>query len=51
MESSTFRIIPDLSKEREPVDVHMTVSIGVANVPKDAEDAKELLRNADRAFT
>ena len=30
VELSTFRIIPDLSKEREPVDVHMTVSIGVA---------------------
>lgn len=50
VESSIFRIIPDLSKEREPVDVCMTVSIGVANVTKDAKDAKELLRNADRAL-
>ncbi|MEK5069483.1 sensor domain-containing diguanylate cyclase [Sporosarcina sp. FSL K6-1508] len=50
VESSTFRIIPDLSKERKPVDVHLTVSIGVASVPEDAGDAKELLRNADRAL-
>lgn len=50
VESSIFRIIPDLSKDREPVDVCMTVSIGVANVTKDAKDAKELLRNADRAL-
>ncbi|MBO0601336.1 GGDEF domain-containing protein [Sporosarcina sp. E16_3] len=50
VELSTFRIIPDLSKEREPVDIHMTVSIGVACVPEDAGDAKELLRNADRAL-
>ena len=28
----------------------MTVSIGVASVPEDAGDAKELLRNADRAL-
>jgi len=50
VESTSFRIIPDLSKERKPVDVHMTVSIGVASVPEDAGDAKELLRNADRAL-
>jgi len=50
VESSAFRIIPDLSIERKPVDVHMTVSIGVASVPEDAGDAKELLRNADRAL-
>jgi len=50
VESSAFRIIPDLSIERNPVDVHMTVSIGVASVPEDAGDAKELLRNADRAL-
>jgi len=50
VESSIFRVIPDLSKERKPVDVYMTASIGIANVTKDAEDAKELLRNADRAL-
>ncbi|MBE1554568.1 sensor domain-containing diguanylate cyclase [Sporosarcina limicola] len=48
--SSAFRIIPDLSEAREPVHVQMTVSIGVANVPEDAKDAKMLLRNADRAL-
>lgn len=50
VESSIFRVIPDLSKESKPVDVHMTVSIGIANVTEDATDAKELLRNADRAL-
>lgn len=45
-----FRIIPDLSEDRSPVDVQMTISIGVATVPEDAEDAKLLLRNADRAL-
>jgi len=50
VESSVFRIIPDLSEKREPVDVHMTVSLGVASVPEDSSDAKELLRNADRAL-
>lgn len=53
VESSIFRVIPDLSEESKPVDVHMTVSIGIANVTEDATDAtdaKELLRNADRAL-
>ena len=45
-----FRIIPDLFEDRSPVDVQMTISIGVASVPEDAEDAKSLLRNADRAL-
>ncbi|MER2090145.1 MAG: GGDEF domain-containing protein [Sporosarcina sp.] len=47
---SAFRIKPDLTEKREPIDVHMTVSIGVASVPEDSGDAKELLRNADRAL-
>ncbi|KAA0965342.1 GGDEF domain-containing protein [Sporosarcina sp. ANT_H38] len=50
VESTIFRVNPDLSNGREPLDVRMTVSIGIANVPKDAADAKELLRNADRAL-
>ena len=45
-----FRVIPDLSGSRNPVDVRMTVSMGVATVPEDAGDAKLLLRNADRAL-
>ena len=50
VELSVFRIIPDLSEKREPIDVQMTVSLGVASVPEDSGDAKELLRNADRAL-
>lgn len=47
---TVFRIVPDLSEDRSPIDVQMTISIGVATVPEDAEDAKLLLRNADRAL-
>ncbi|WP_252502818.1 sensor domain-containing diguanylate cyclase [Sporosarcina sp. Marseille-Q4943] len=50
MEESSFKIIPDLSEEREPTIINMTVSIGVATMPMDAKDGKELLRNADRAL-
>ncbi|MFC5603947.1 GGDEF domain-containing protein [Sporosarcina koreensis] len=50
MEESSFKIIPDLSEDREPTIVNMTVSIGVATMPMDAKDGKELLRNADRAL-
>lgn len=50
VEETKFRIIPDLFEDRSPVDVQMTISIGVASVPEDAEDAKILLRNADRAL-
>lgn len=50
MEESSFKIIPDLSEDREPTIVNMTVSVGVATMPMDAKDGKELLRNADRAL-
>lgn len=50
MEESSFKITPDLSEEREPTIVQMTISIGVATMPIDAKDGKELLRNADRAL-
>jgi diguanylate cyclase (GGDEF)-like protein len=50
MEEARFEIIPDLSEDRKPVSVQMTVSIGVATMPMDAKDGKELLRNADRAL-
>ena len=50
MEESRFSIIPDLSEDREPLLVSMTISIGVATMPIDAKDGKELLRNADRAL-
>lgn len=50
VEASSFKIIPDLSEEREPTIVQMTISVGVATMPIDAKDGKELLRNADRAL-
>lgn len=50
MEESSFEIIPDLTKNRELTIVNMTISIGVATMPMDAKDGKELLRNADRAL-
>ncbi len=50
VEESSFKIIPDLSEDREPTIVNMTVSIGVATMPIDAKDGKELLRNTDRAL-
>jgi len=50
VEETIFEIIPDLSEDRTPVDVSITISLGVATVPGDAEDAKGLLRNADRAL-
>ncbi|MCM3637270.1 diguanylate cyclase [Sporosarcina luteola] len=50
VEESSFKIIPDLSEDREPTIVNMTVSVGVATMPMDAKDGKELLRNTDRAL-
>lgn len=50
VESATFSIIPDLSTDREPTIVQMTCSVGVASLPEDAADGKDLLRNADRAL-
>lgn len=50
VEESIFKIIPDLSEEREPTIVQMTISVGVATMPMDAKDGKELLRNTDRAL-
>ncbi|MGN7388430.1 GGDEF domain-containing protein [Sporosarcina sp. SAFN-015] len=50
MEESSFEIIPDLLEDRKPAIVQMTISVGVATLPMDAKDGKELLRNADRAL-
>lgn len=50
VEDASFTIIPDLSEERTPIEVKMTISVGVATVPEDAADAKSILRNADRAL-
>ncbi|MDN4607145.1 sensor domain-containing diguanylate cyclase [Sporosarcina highlanderae] len=50
VEKSSFEIIPDLSDDQEPVGVQLTISLGVASMPEDAKDGKDLLRNADRAL-
>ncbi|MBB4825864.1 diguanylate cyclase (GGDEF)-like protein [Sporosarcina luteola] len=50
VKESAFRIIPDLTADRNPIHVHMTISAGVASIPEDASDAKDLLRKADRAL-
>ena len=50
VENTAFTVIPDLSKDRTPIEVKMTVSIGVASVPNDAGSVKDLMRNADRAL-
>ncbi|BAQ11595.1 GGDEF domain domain containing protein [Bacillus sp. OxB-1] len=48
--SLIFRIIPDLTENREPMDVQITLSLGVSAIPEDAKDRNHLLRNADRAM-
>ncbi|QTD41567.1 GGDEF domain-containing protein [Sporosarcina sp. Te-1] len=50
VKESTFRIIPDLATDRKVIHVNMTISAGVASIPQDASDAKDLLRKADRAL-
>jgi len=48
--ATNFRIIPDLTADRQAIQVQMTISAGVASIPSDANDAKDLLRKADRAL-
>ncbi|MEK3934047.1 sensor domain-containing diguanylate cyclase [Sporosarcina sp. FSL W7-1349] len=48
--SLIFRIVPDLSENREPMDVQITLSLGVSSIPEDVKDKNHLLRNADRAM-
>ncbi|GKV68799.1 hypothetical protein NCCP2716_12970 [Sporosarcina sp. NCCP-2716] len=50
VEESVFRIVPDLSADRGPVSIHLTVSLGVSSIPEDTESETSLLRNADRAL-
>ena len=48
--NNPLSVNPYLTENREPSLVQMTVSVGVANVPEDARDSKDLIRNADRAL-
>lgn len=50
VEQTLFRIEPDLSDRREPIGIHLTVSLGVSSIPEDTENELSLLRNADRAL-
>lgn len=50
VEQTKFTITPDLGKNRKPVDLSITISLGVATLPTDAIVASDLLRNADLAL-
>lgn len=50
VERTKFQVIPDLSINKEPVNVNITLSLGVASIPGDARTAKKVMRNADRAL-
>lgn len=50
IESVPFRITPDLGSTRIPLDVYITISIGVSSAPEDTDEAKTILRNADRSL-
>ena len=54
VEKTNFTIKPDLMEIRQEdnltLDVNITISLGVATAPEDANSAKDLLRNADRAL-
>ena len=54
VEKTNFVITPDLTEEepvdRNSIDVNITISLGVATAPDDSQNAKDLLRNADRAL-
>ncbi|MHA6259337.1 sensor domain-containing diguanylate cyclase [Sporosarcina sp. CAU 1771] len=50
VESFPFRITPDLGEERMPIDVYITISVGVSSAPIDTDEAKAILRNADRSL-
>ena len=50
VENHVFHIYSDLGENRSTVEVSITVSIGVSGAPEDTNEAKILLRNADRSL-
>lgn len=50
IENRIFTVIPDLSKADTPLDISITISSGVSSMPRDTDDVKVLVRNADRAL-
>lgn len=47
---TSFKITPDLSADLTPIDLNITISLGIATIPEDGKSAKKVLRNADRAL-
>ena len=54
---SAYKIADELRQKIEKAKIilrkhetHITVSIGLANFPKDSDDAEELIRRADKAM-
>jgi len=45
-----FEVQSDIGEDRPYVEVSITVSIGVSSAPEDTDEAKTLLRNADRSL-
>ncbi|PPA71550.1 GGDEF domain-containing protein [Jeotgalibacillus proteolyticus] len=50
IEETEFRTSHDLTSKRESILVKLTVSIGVSTAPEDTDNAKNLIRSADRAL-
>lgn len=50
IKETPFAVIPDLSEDKQQLDVFITSSIGVSAAPDDTDEAITLLRNADRAL-
>jgi len=45
-----FKVHSDVGEDRPYVEVSITISIGVSGAPEDTDEAKTLLRNADRSL-
>lgn len=45
-----FKIQQSIQNEKQADEIHITMSIGVASAPEDAEDGTGIIRNADRAL-
>lgn len=50
IEVTKFRVVTDLGDVRKPIDVQITISIGVSTTEKGTEASKVILRNADRSL-
>lgn len=50
IEAHRFHIKPDLEDDKKEVTIAITASIGVSANPEDADEAKNLISNADRAL-